>query len=434
MVNVVIAGGGPAGLATAISARLEGFEVTVLDGARPPIDKACGEGLMPDGVSVLESLGVDLQEVNSHPFRGIRYLDGHLSAEGVFPGAFGPVRISHQLPATAVDAPHPAGFSRIGVLDVLSSTTPRPSGRKPSRAQHLVALATKPGENCGLGIRRTELHRALRCRAEGLGVDLRWGMRVHGVTAEGFETEHGVVRGRWLVGADGRASRVRRWSSLDGRRARHRRFGVRRHFELEPWSDLVEVHWADGREAYVTPVGKRLVGVALLWSGATATFDDLLASFPNLRQRLENTPVASKDRGAGPLEQRCRAVINGNLALVGDASGYLDAITGEGLALSFRQAVALVEAMAAGDLERYVAAHRRIVRYPNRITRLLLLIERHPRLRRRVMRSLAADPKLMSRFLALKMRVKGPRVLGSGGLLPLAAAALRGSPRMRAEL
>jgi len=374
MVNVVIAGGGPAGLATAISARLEGFEVTVLDGARPPIDKACGEGLMPDGVSVLESLGVDLQEVNSHPFRGIRYLDGHLSAEGVFPGAF------------------------------------------------------------GLGIRRTELHRALRCRAEGLGVDLRWGMRVHGVTAEGFETEHGVVRGRWLVGADGRASRVRRWSSLDGRRARHRRFGVRRHFELEPWSDLVEVHWADGREAYVTPVGKRLVGVALLWSGATATFDDLLASFPNLRQRLENTPVASKDRGAGPLEQRCRAVINGNLALVGDASGYLDAITGEGLALSFRQAVALVEAMAAGDLERYVAAHRRIVRYPNRITRLLLLIERHPRLRRRVMRSLAADPKLMSRFLALKMRVKGPRVLGSGGLLPLAAAALRGSPRMRAEL
>ncbi len=374
MVNVVIAGGGPAGLATAISARLEGFEVTVLDGARPPIDKACGEGLMPDGVSVLESLGVDLQEVNSHPFRGIRYLDGHLSAEGVFPGAF------------------------------------------------------------GLGIRRTELHRALRCRAEGLGVDLRWGMRVHGVTAEGFETEHGVVRGRWLVGADGRASRVRRWSSLDGRRARHRRFGVRRHFELEPWSDLVEVHWADGREAYVTPVGKRLVGVALLWSGATATFDDLLASFPNLRQRLENTPVASKDRGAGPLEQRCRAVINGNLALVGDASGYLDAITGEGLALSFRQAVALVEAMAAGDLERYVAAHRRIVRYPNRITRLLLLIERHPRLRRRVMRSLAADPKLMSRFLALKMRVEGPRVLGSGGLLPLAAAALRGSPRMRAEL
>ena len=372
--NIVIAGGGPAGLATAIAARLGGFEVTVLDRARPPLDRACGEGLMPDGVAVLESFGVDLQEVDSHPFRGIRYVDDQRSAEGVFPGA------------------------------------------------------------SGLGIRRTELHRALRRRAEALGVDLRWGVRVHGVSTDGFETDHGAVRGRWLVGADGRASRVRRWSGLDGRPARHRRFGVRRHFELEPWSDLVEVYWADGREAYVTPVGKDLVGVALLWSETTATFDDLLASFPSLRQRLENVPVASKDRGAGPLEQRCRTVIDGNLALVGDASGYLDAITGEGLALSFRQAVALVEAMAAGDLERYVAAHRRIVRYPNRITRLLLLIERHPRLRRRVMRSLAADPKLMSRFLALKMRVEGPRVLGAGGLLPLAAAALIGSPRMRAEL
>ena len=366
--DVVIAGGGPAGLATAIAARLRGFEVTVLDGARPPIDKACGEGLMPDGVTVLERLGVDLREVDSHPFRGIRYVDDQLAAEGVFPGA---------------------------------------SGR---------------------GIRRTELHRALRRRAEALGVDLRWGVRAHGVSTDGFETDHGTIRGRWLVGADGRASRVRRWSGLDGRPPRHRRFGVRRHFELEPWSDLVEVHWADGREGYVTPVGNRLVGVALLWSGATATFDDLLASFPSLRQRLENAPVASKDRGAGPLEQRCRAVINRNLALVGDASGYLDAITGEGLALSFRQAVVLVEAIAAGELERYVAAHRRIVRYPNRITRLLLLVERYPWLRRRVMRSFATDPRLMSRFLALKMRVEGPRVFGSGGLLPLAAAALRGRP------
>jgi len=372
--DVVIAGGGPAGLATAIAARLGGFEVTVLDGARPPIDKACGEGLMPDGVKVLETLGVDLREVDSHPFRGIRYLDGQLSAEGVFPAA------------------------------------------------------------SGLGIRRTELHGALRRRAEELEVDLRWGERVHGVSSDGFETDRGRVRGRWLVGADGRASRARKWSGLDGRPVRHRRFGVRRHFDLEPWSDLVEVYWGDGREAYVTPVGKDLVGVALMWSGSAITFDDLLASFPSLRQRLENAAVASKDRGAGPLEQKCRAVVDGNLALVGDASGSRDAITGEGLALSFHQAVALVEAMAAGDLESYVAAHRRIVRYPNTITRLLLLVERHPRLRRRVMRSLAADPRLMSRFLALKMRAEGPRVLGAGGLLPLAAAALIGSPRMRVEL
>ena len=366
MADVVIAGGGPAGLATAIAARLRGFEVIVLDRARPPLDKACGEGLMPDGVAVLEDLGVDLRGVGSHPFRGIRYIDDQSLAEGMFP------------------------------------------------------------DQSGLGVRRTELHGALRRRAETLGVDLRWGVKVRGITSGGFETDHGPVRGRWLVGADGRASRIRLWSGLDGRPARRRRFGVCRHFELEPWSDLVEVHWADGREAYVTPVGERMVGLALLWSGKTATFDELLPSFPSLLQRLKDAPVTSKDRGAGPLQQRCRAVINGNLALVGDASGYLDAITGEGLALSFRQAVALVDAMAAGDLRCYVDAHRRIVRYPNAITGLLLLVERNPRLRRRVMRSLAADHSLMSRFLALKMRSGGPRILGNGGLLPLAAAALRG--------
>jgi flavin-dependent dehydrogenase len=365
--DVVIAGGGPAGLATAIAARLEGLDVVVLDRAgKAPVDKACGEGLMPDGVEVLQGLGVDVRRVDSRPFRGIRYIEDTLIAEGKFPG--------------------------------------------------------QPG----VGIRRTVLHDALAQRAQELGVDVRWGVKVDGLRDEGFETDGGLIQGRRLVGADGRSSRIRGWSGLSGRTARRRRFGVRRHFEIEPWTDKVEVYWADGCEAYVTPVGDRLVGVALLWYGSTATFAELLARFPQLETRLADVPVASKDRGAGPLEQRCSAVVRGNLALVGDASGYVDAITGEGLALSFHQARALVDSITAGDLGLYVVAHRRIGRYPNAITRLLLLVEGRPRLRRRVMRSLAADPSLMSRFLALKMRADGPRLFGSGGLLPLAAAALRG--------
>ena len=59
-------------------------------------------------------------------------------------------RISHQVPAAAGDAPHPAVFSPLGVLDVLSSTTPRPLCREPHWARHLADLATKPGETCGL--------------------------------------------------------------------------------------------------------------------------------------------------------------------------------------------------------------------------------------------------------------------------------------------
>jgi len=345
---------------------MEGLEVILLEAARPPIDKACGEGLMPDGVELLLELGVDLSSVETRPFRGIRYLDSELTAEGTFPG------------------------------------------------------------NPGLGIRRTVLHRALVKRAEEVGVDLRWGVRVRGLSANAFETEAGPVTGRWLVGADGRVSRIRRWAGLDGRPARRRRVGLRRHYEIEPWSDRVEVYWADGCEAYVTPVGERLVGVALLSDSGRVIFDHDLGRFPELAHRLHGAPVASTDRGAGPLEQRCRRVARGNLALVGDASGYLDAITGEGLALSFHQAFALIEAVAGGDLGEYARSHRRIGRYPIAITRLLLFVERHPRLRRRVMRSLAGDPTLLSRFLALKMRVPAPRLLGHGGLLSLSAAVLRG--------
>jgi flavin-dependent dehydrogenase len=364
--DVVIAGGGPAGLATAIRARQAGLEVVVADAGVPPIDKACGEGLMPDGVEVLAGLGVELDAIESRAFSGIRYLDGDLVAEGRFP-----------------DSP-------------------------------------------GGGIRRTVLHDALSRRAAALGADLRWGTRITGLTERGFVTDGEVLSGTWQVGADGRTSRVRKWAGLDRPRAGRRRIGLRRHYEIEPWTDFVEVWWGDRCEAYVTPVADRLIGVAMLWEGRSSDFDELLEGFPELRKRLRGARAASTLRGAGPLEQRCRSVTVDNLALVGDAAGYLDAISGEGLAIAFHQASAVVDAMTRGNLAIYRSAHRRIVRYPTAITRILLEVERRPALRRRVMRSLAADPTLMTRFLTLKMRSDGPRVLGRGGLLQLSLAALRG--------
>lgn len=367
--DVVVAGGGPAGLATAIAARGAGFDVVLLDGARPTIDKPCGEGLMPDGADLLRELGVRFDALESRPFLGVRYVDGSSVAEGRFPG--------------------------------------RP----------------------GLGIRRTRLHDALRQRAEEVGVECRWGTRVTSLETGGFATGGGVVSGRFLVAADGRTSRIRRWAGLDGRAVRRRRFGVRRHFEIEPWTDLVEVHWNDHGEAYCTPVGDRLVGVAMLWGRGKARFDDLLQNFGPLAERLREAAVASKDRGAGPLEQRCRAVVQHNLLLVGDAAGYVDAITGEGLALAFHQARAAVAAMKTGRLDGYQVEHRRICRYPNAVTRLLLLVESHPRLRRRVMRSLAGRDGLMSAFLGLRMAEGGPRLLGRRGLLRLTAEALRGAAK-----
>lgn len=235
-----------------------------------------------------------------------------------------------------------------------------------------------------------------------------------------METDQGAFAARWIVGADGLRSHVREWAGLAGEEGPHRRFGVRRHFAMAPWSDFVEVYWGPACEAYVTPVSGDEVGVALLWSEGKTGFDDLLARFPALRAKVAGAGAASRDRGAGPFHQRARAVRRGNVALVGDAAGYLDALTGEGLAVALHESAALVEAVAAGDLGRYAAAHRRINRLPNTMTSLMLALERRPRLRARAVRALAAEPALFSRLLGIHARTLPPRRLGVDGALRLA--------------
>ncbi len=116
--------------------------------------------------------------------------------------------------------------------------------------------------------------------------------------------------------------------------------------------------------------------------------------------------MLSRDRGWGPLRQRVRQVAHGNLALVGDASGYLDAITGEGLSLVFHQALALASALAAGSLRTYRRQHRAIGAFANFMTRAVLWLEGRPTLRQRAIRALADDPALFSRLLAAHTRTR----------------------------
>lgn len=345
--EVLVVGGGPAGLATAIAARLRGLEVDLLDRRSPPIDKPCGEGLMPSGIEALGELGVSVEDLPGRSFEGIRYVDGDVSAEGRFEG----------------------------------------------------------GQ--GRGIRRLVLHRALVDRALELGVCCHWGVAVEKLETAGRDgcevhSSAGDWRSRWVVAADGLHSRLRALLGLDGTSARWPRFGVRRHYQLEPWSSFVEVYWQRGCEAYVTPVDDDLVGIAILWSGKKASFDELLSGFDDLRRRLENAPLASKDRGAGPFLQRVKARSQGRVALVGDAAGYVDALTGEGLGLAFHQALALARALEVGELHSYEADCRRIVRAPEALTKATLLLSRFPRLRPKVVRVLAGDSALFSRLLAVQ--------------------------------
>lgn len=339
--DVFVAGGGPAGLAAAIAARQRGLDVIVADGARPPIDKACGEGLMPNGAAALGALGVTLSRGDAVPFRGIRFLGPGSSAEARFPGA------------------------------------------------------------SGHGIRRTTLHRLLAGRAEAMGVRLLWGTPVRHLTSDGIVLDSGPVACRWIVGADGQRSQVRTWAGLAAAGSRPQRYGFRRHVRVAPWTDVVEVHWGRGVQAFVTPVGPSEVCIAMLSCDPRLRFHHLPLACPTLAPHLAGAQATTPERGAISASHRLRAVTRGRVALIGEASGSVDAVTGEGLSIIFEQALALGDALAAGDLALYEAAHRRIGRLPAAMARLLLAMDRFPWLCRRGIRALGAEPALFSRLLAL---------------------------------
>lgn len=307
--DVLVVGGGPVGLACAIEARRRNLSVAVVEPRDGPVDKACGEGLMPSAVRGLASLGVD---VPGRPFVGIRYLDG-----------------GHQVEARFRAGP-------------------------------------------GRGVRRTSLHAALAARAEEVGVE-RVQAQVRTVQQEPDRVTAAGRSARWLVAADGLHSVVRRGLGVQQERSGPARYGLRRHFATTPWTDHVEVHWSPRAEGYVTPVAADLVGVAVL-ARAGMGYDEALAGFPALRARLRGAEPVTEIRGAGPLRQRVTSVRRGRVLLVGDAAGYVDALTGEGLASGFASARAAVRSIAAGRPEQYPRAWARETRRSRLLTGGLLAL------------------------------------------------------------
>lgn len=331
MIDIVVAGGGPAGLMTALQAARSGLHAVVVEPRPAPIDKACGEGLMPGAVRALERVGVGPA---GWPFRGIRYTDGERSA----------------------------------VADFRRGT--------------------------GLGVRRTDLQRELHRAAREAGVEI-----VDGRVTEVGQDERSVtaagLRARYLVAADGLHSDVRRRLGLGGPPgAATARWGIRAHFACAPWTDRVEVHWAEASEAYVTPIGPACVGVAVLGRGRMP-FADRLAAFPSLVERLPNAPI-DRVRGAGPFRQRVSNRRLGRVLLVGDAAGYVDALTGEGLAIAFACAEALVGRVATGSVEQYERDYRVLTRRYRLITAALLSAATHGPLRRHIVPIAAGAPWLFS--------------------------------------
>ena len=339
--DVLIAGGGPAGLAAAIALRQRGADVLVADALKPPIDKPCGEGLMPDSRRELARLGVELADRQGARFSGILFSDGDTQMKAEFP------------------------------------------------------------RGTGVGVRRPVLHQLLLDRAAELGVRMAWNSPVVMQEQNAARVAGERCEFRWLVGADGHASRVRAWAGLDSSDLRSKRFGFRAHFRVAPWSSYVEIHWGAQGQVYVTPVGPQEVCVAAISRHSDVRLKQVIDSIPFLRQKLAGAQVSSAERGALTLTRKLHRVTRGNVALIGDASGSADAITGEGLAMGFRQALLLAESLGNGGLDPYEARHAGILALPQQMATIMLLLDRYAWLRRRALPVLAARPDLFRAMLAV---------------------------------
>jgi menaquinone-9 beta-reductase len=357
--DVLVVGGGPAGLAAAIAASLKNLRVTVVDSRRPPINKPCGEGLLPEAVSALRLLGVELDSSPGFPFDGFRFSD-----------------------------------------ETSTVSAEIPNGR-------------------GLGLRRIALHQLLMDRATRVGVSFLWGARVSALDFQGARVDGRFIPCKWLIGADGQHSSVREFAGLGSSQPVRTRLGFRRHYAIAPWTSFVEIHWGQRSQMIVTPTGPGEICISLFVDDPRLRIDQVLEHFPAVAARLSGAQPLSSEAGSVTSFSGARAVARRTVALVGDSSGTVDAVSGQGLSLAFQQAICLADALAAGDLARYKSGHVHISRAAMRMTQLLLSMNSSAALRRRVLRLFAARPSLFAKMISAHTDRSTPDALGASAILNL---------------
>lgn len=371
-IEAVVVGAGPAGCATALHLADRGHTVALLDRDRPDRintgGKVCGEGLMPHGLAALRRLGLDPGSLGQ-PFLGIAYHAGEHRAVGSFPGGL-----------------------------------------------H------------GIGLRRARLDPALRgLVAAHPRIRLRRGIRVTGLSGSpghmSLETSAGPLEAQVVVGADGLHSTIRRLVALAAPARGPLRYGARQHLRLAPGQrapDRVEVHALDGLELYVTPVGPDEVNLALLFDRTVArslrgdrsgSFRRLIERCPEGRRLLEGADPLSEVGVCGPLRQRVRGCVADGVVLVGDAAGFVDAVTGEGMSLSLLSAELAAQAVSVGlrtgrldrrALRPYGIRRARLARSLCWFTEIVVWGLRRPRLARAAIGGLQRQPRAFEAVLAVQ--------------------------------
>jgi flavin-dependent dehydrogenase len=377
--DVAIAGAGPAGVAAAIHLVRAGQRVVLLERDVMPRPKACGEGLFATGVNELRALGIDAGCLGGRPLARIRFHAGGHTAEAPALGA--------------------------------------------------------------VSVERADLAAALLAVARAGGVDLRaGGEAVQGLTnsagrAVAFRTSRGPVEARAFVAADGLNSRLRRAAGLDG--GRHsRRWGVSTHIRLAADAgDAIEVFFEDGYELYVTPLAGCRANLALLGGRAAmarfagrraAAFAALIAEHPALAAR--EARIDDRVLAAGPFGRKARRAWRANLVLAGDAAGFADGISGEGMSAALasgRLAATAVTRLLAGEgrapLRDYEQARRSLVRNSNLLAGLALALAANPRLAALAVRNLERRPVTFARLVAINAGSEPLAALRPRDLLALSA-------------
>lgn len=379
--DVVVIGGGPVGAALAMLLGRAGRRVIVLERSRFPRDKPCGEGLMPGGVAVLRRLGVDLGREGFPAVGGVRYrLRGGGSARGSFRS--GP----------------------------------------------------------GFGVRRTRLDALLAERAAATpGVAMLIGCAAltasAGKAGARVETESGELRAAALVAADGIRSPTARWLGLPRAWKGPPRYALVGHLTQagEQWDEIV-VSLLGAVEVYAAPSGPGEVLVALLGARGSLRHPgrSVVQSYRTIvgqaHPELEDAPLTTPLRGAGPFRVAPGKVAHGSAFLVGDAAGFVDPLTGEGISSGLAQAETLARYLLAeraaepgGAAAAYSAWHARQWRRRRLVAGVALALSGSATLARRALTGVGRRPAALQSLLEVN---DGTRRLGS--LSPRDWAALAG--------
>lgn len=386
--DAIVVGGGPAGVAAAVFLRQYGHDVLLLDEARFPRDKVCGEGISPEAWRLLDRLGLkqSVQALRPHPLRGM--------------------------------------------------TLVAPDG---------TCFRGDYRDRQGLAVRRLDFDHVLLQGARASGVEVQESCRVvdlvmesgqvQGVTVDGGRGPE-TVRARLVVGADGRRSVVARRLGLLAEHPRFRKFAVRGYWEgMEGLEERGEMHVGGGGYCGIAPLSSTHANVAfVLDQGEMAPAGGDIEGFyrsalerrwPRIAERLSRATLTEKPRAIGPLALVARRVSAPGLLLVGDAAGFYDPFTGEGVTLALRSAELAsqvarqaLQTAPTGDLRPYERRRRAATDAKFRFNRLLQTVVAHPALANLVAHRLAGRPDLADRLVGIAGDfVPARAALGPGFLL-----------------